>query len=269
MSRKATRRAERATSLRRRILAGATTVIVGLGLAVGGVTPAMATPPSASLPSPESGTPTGQTTYQQGGLVCDSSLIGFTKPGELDSPNLDSDGTYTATWGSLTWDADTRTVSWTVDDGWDVDVCVKGGTYLTTIDTSEFDGSSYVHTYAGLSHAGFRATQLPDEPEMIVDCVEISYETGRPLNGADHINVDVVYNGVRGQINLEINENQAQDPTSTSGFHAFLKFADTFGIDDVKVPISQEELDSGVLRFEYGQYFTGTWTIEWVQFNST
>ena len=93
MSRKATRRAERATSLRRRILAGATTVIVGLGLAVGGVTPAMATPPSASLPSPESGTPTGQTTYQQGGLVCDSSLIGFTKPGELDSPNLDSDGT--------------------------------------------------------------------------------------------------------------------------------------------------------------------------------
>ena len=269
MSRKATRRAERATSLRRRILAGATTVIVGLGLAVGGVMPAMATPPSASLPSPESGTPTGQTTYQQGGLVCDSSLIGFTKPGELDSPNLDSDGTYTATWGSLTWDADTRTVSWTVDDGWDVDVCVKGGTYLTTIDTSEFDGSSYVHTYAGLSHAGFRATQLPDEPEMIVDCVEISYETGRPLNGADHINVDVVYNGVRGQINLEINENQAQDPTSTSGFHAFLKFADTFGIDDVKVPISQEELDSGVLRFEYGQYFTGTWTIEWVQFNST
>ncbi|QOD93722.1 hypothetical protein [Chryseoglobus sp. 28M-23] len=269
MSRKATRRAERATSLRRRILAGATTVIVGLGLAVGGVMPAMATPPSASLPSPESGTPTGQTTYQQGGLVCDSSLIGFTKPGELDSPNLDSDGTYTATWGSLTWEADTRTVSWTVEDGWDVDVCVKGGTYLTTIDTSEFDGSSYVHTYAGLSHAGFRATQLPDEPEMIVDCVEISYETGRPLNGADHINVDVVYNGVRGQINLEINANQAQDPTSTSGFHAFLKFADSFGIDDVKVPISQEELDSGVLRFEYGQYFTGTWTIEWVQFNST
>jgi len=269
MSRKATRRAERATSLRRRILAGATTVIVGLGLAVGGVTPAMATPPGSSLPAPEAGTPTGQTTYDQGGLVCDSALINFEKPDELDSPNLNSDGSYSADWGSLTWDADTKTVSWDIADGWDVDVCVKGGRYLTTLDTSEFDGSSYVHTYAGLSHAGFFATELPDEPEMIVDCVEISYETGRPLNGADHINVDVVYNGVRGQINLEINENQAQDPSSTSGFHAYLKFAAAFGIDDVKIPISQEELDSGLLIFEYGQYFTGTWTIEWVQFNST
>jgi hypothetical protein len=229
----------------------------------------MAAPPAPSLPSSESGTPTGQTTYQQGGLVCNSDLIDFTKPDELDSPNLDSDGSFDAEWGTLSWDADTRTVTWNIEDGWDVDVCVKGGTYLTTIDTSEFDGTSYVHTYAGLSHAGFFATELSGEPAMIVDCVEISYETGRPLNGADHINVDVVYNGNRGQINLEINENQAQDPTSTSGFHALLKFAAAFGLADVKVPISQEELDSGLLIFEYGQYFTGVWTIEWVQFNST
>lgn len=50
MSRKATRRAERAASLRRRILAAATTAIVGLGLAVGGVTPAMAGASDSAVP---------------------------------------------------------------------------------------------------------------------------------------------------------------------------------------------------------------------------
>ncbi|MER3390363.1 MAG: hypothetical protein RJQ01_10040 [Microcella sp.] len=261
MSRKATRRAERAASLRRRILAAATTAIVGLGLAVGGVTPAMSTPPSSSLP-----TITGVTFTQENGLTCDKA--GYQKPGAMDA----SSGTFSAPWGSATW-SQNGAFSWTIASGYDVDFCVKGSTIVAGIDSSAYNGSSFdfkAQTGHGTSHVGYRIVSTPD-PTMIVDCVEISYETQRPLNGADHINVDVVYNGVRGQINLEINENQLAngDPDSTSGFHAFLKFAPAFGIESVKVPISQEQLNSGLLIFEYGPYFTGTWTIEWVQFNST
>jgi len=247
--------------LRRRLLAGATSVIMGLGLAVGGLSPAMAAQPTASLP-----TITGVSFTQENGITCGKA--GYQKPGAMDA----SSGSYTAPWGSTTW-TENGVFAWNLAPGYDVDFCVKGSTIVAGIDSSAYNGTSFdfkTQTGHGTSHVGFRIVSTP-EPTMIVDCAEISYETQRPLNGADHINVDVVYNGERGQINLEINENQSGngDPASTSGFHAFLKFADSFGIDNVKVPISQEELDSGILRFDYGSYFDGSWTIEWVQFNST
>lgn len=271
MQRKELRRLERRHSLRKRILAGGTAALIALGMSVGGTAPAFATPPSGGLPTPvvDAG---GQTTYQQGGLVCDSSEINFSKPGALDSPNLDSSGSYTApspdAWGSLSWNAGTRTVTWSINAGWDVDICIKGGTYLTVIDTSEFSGTSYTHSYAGLSHAGFLIVDEPEVPSAgnDLDCVTATNYPGRALTNGDHINMDVVKDGQKFQINAQIDIRQSQDPPSESGLVVRVNAP---GFSNIVLPITNAQKASGIFEFEYSNYVTEYWTVEWVQFNST
>ncbi len=262
MLRKELRRHERRDTFRRRLLAGSTAVILAFGMAAGGAAPAFASPPSSSLPAPivDAG---GVTSYDQGGLVCDSASVGFQKPDELDSPYLDSDGSYSAAWGTITWNASTRTVSWTIVDGWDVDVCVKGGTVLTLLDTSEFAGTSYTHTYAGLSHLGFRINA--SNPGNDLDCVTATNFQGRALTNGDHITMDIVQNGTKFQVNAQIDIRQSQDPASESGLVVRVNAPG----GPYTLPITNDQKNSGVFEFEYSDYLTGQWTVEWVQFNST
>ncbi len=144
--------------LHKRLLAAATATFLALGMAVGGASPAMAAKPGDAGKPVSSSTPvvTGAvTTIDDNGLTCDK-VDGYSKP---DSMNASS-GTYTAqapdAWGSVSWDG--SVFSWSLNSGWDVDFCVKGGTKVVLIDTSEFDGTSYDFKSAtgnGISHVGF------------------------------------------------------------------------------------------------------------------
>ena len=255
------RRLERRRTTRTRWIASITAVAVALGLAVSGSAVATANP-NATLSTPivSSG---GVTTYNQGGLTCSSDPVGFTKPGALDGANLNSDGSYSAAWGSISWDVSERTVTWTVVPGWDVDVCVKGGTHLTTIDTSASGATSYTHTYAGLSHLGFRINAA--QPTNALDCDVATNYPGRALTNGDHINMDIVQGGQKFQVNASVDIRQSHDPVSESGL--VLRVNAPGG--PYTLPITNDQKNSGILSFSYATYLTGPFTVEWVQFNST
>jgi hypothetical protein len=256
------RRHERRHTARRRAIAGSTAIALALGIALGGAAPAVSAPPNASLSTPivDGG---GVTTYDQNGLVCSASSIGFDKPAALDSPNLDTDGVYTGPWGSISWDTETRTVTWSIVSGWDVDVCVKGGTALSVIDTSQTSTASYTHTYAGLSHLGFRINA--SQPGNDLDCVTATSFHGRALTNGDHINMDIAQGDKKFQINAQIDRRQAHDPASESGLVVRVNAPS----GAITLPLTIAQRDSGVFAFDYSTYLTGRWTVEWVQFNST
>jgi hypothetical protein len=262
MLRKELRRHERRDTLRRRLLAGSTAVVLALGMAAGGAAPAFAAPPATVLSTPivDDG---GVTTYDQNGLTCNNDAVGFQKPGALDGSNLNSDGSYSAGWGTISWDVSTRTVTWSIVDGWDVDVCVKGGTALSILDTSETAGTSYTHTYAGLSHLGFRINASTAGNDL--DCLTATNIQGRALTNGDHINMDIVQGGTSFQINAQIDIRQSHDPASESGLVVRVNAPG----GPYTLPLSNAERDSGVFSFSYSTYLTGQWTVEWVQFNST
>lgn len=261
MLRKEMRRRARRRVIRTRLVAGFTAIAIGLGLAVGGTAAAIANPNDAlSTPIVDAG---GIVTYEQNGLVCSSSLINFQKPAAIDGSNLDNDGSYTAAWGSLTWDVSERTVTWSITPGWDVDVCVKGGRFLTTIDTTTASGTSYTHTYAGLSHLGFRINAAA--PTNALNCDVATNYTGRALTNGDHINMDIVQNGQKFQVNAQIDIRQSQDPVSESGLVVRVNAPG----GPYTLPLTNAQRDSGVFTFTYSTYLSDAYTVEWVQFNST
>lgn len=262
MLRKEQRRRARRTVLRTRVLAAGTAILLALGVAVGGGTAALAANPHDTLSAPVVSAG-GVTTYNQNGLTCSSDLIGYTKPGALDGSSLDGDGSYTAAWGSISWDVSDRTVTWSIVPGWDVDVCVKGGTYLSTIDTSSAGSTSYTHTYAGLSHLGFRINA--SQPTNDLDCATAVNYPGRALTNGDHINMDIAQGGQTFQVNASVDIRQAQDPASESGL--VLRVNAPGG--PYTLPITNDQKNSGILSFSYATYLTGSFTVEWVQFNST
>lgn len=261
MLRKAQRRRVRRQIVRSRLLAGATAAAIALGLVAGGAAAAAANP-NASLSTPVvvSG---GVTTYDQNGLVCSAAIVGYEKPAALDGSNLNGDGVYTANWGTISWDVSERTVTWDIVPGWDIDVCVKGGTYLSTIDTTVSTSSSYTHSYAGLSHLGFRVNS--SQPTNDLTCDIATNYPGRALTNGDHINMEIVRGGVTSQVNAQIDIRQAQDPASESGLVARV----TAPGGPYTLPITIEQKNSGVFAFEYSTYLTGSYTVTWVQFNST
>ncbi len=255
------RRLERRRTARHRWIASITAVAVALGLAVGGTAVATANP-NATLSTPVS-IAGGVTTYDQNGLTCNSDLIGFTKPRALDGSNLNTDGSYSAAWGTISWDVSERTVTWSIVPGWDVDVCVKGGTYLSTIDTSVSEATSYTLTYAGLSHLGFRINTA--QPTNDLDCKVATNYPGRALTNGDHINMDIVQGDQKFQVTASVDIRQSQDPVSESGL--VLRVNAPGG--PYTLPISTEQKKSGILSFPYATYLTDSFTVEWVQFNST
>ncbi len=271
MSRKATRRAERAVSLRRRLLAGATTVIIGLGLAVGGTMPATAAP-STNLDEltvvVDEG---GQKTYSANGLVCNDASLGFTKTTEGSLPDS---GTFEAEWGSLTWNNDdaVREVSWSIKEGWDVDICVKGGIYLTALDTSVFTETPYSHNQfnRGLSHLGFRVVEQPDDgPSFSFDCVSVTVDYDRALVNGDHITIDVYLDDstTKTRLHAYVDRN-IEGGYDGLGLRVQQKFADGSSADRATIPLTQADIESGVIVFEYPTYFTADYfAVSWIQMN--
>ena len=178
--------------LRTRLLAAATATVLALGFAVGGASPALATPP------PPPPVPSGVTVLYDNGVTCNGS--GYTKPAALDNLPEGGSGSFTPVapdnWGTLAWNASTKTVTWTINAGWDVDICVKGGSVwpIAFIDTSAYTGVSYGHPQ-GLSHLGYRIISRPAlEATAAIDLTDPTCESDQSLDeeGFDYTNSSYV-----------------------------------------------------------------------------
>ena len=253
MLRKEQRRRARRALVRSRVIAAGTAVLLALGAVVGGAAAATASGGSTN---------TNNEAYWQQlpGEICvkpsfsteDSAATPYTLP------SIAADRTYSKVIvkaGSSGRSVVQENAVFTTD---------KSGGTLTA-------GDTFVHPEKGsISHVIYCTVPTVPAASTDVDCTTIEFLVGRALNGSDHINVDIVYNGKRGQINVEINEVQTAngDPASTSGLYALYKF-DAIGLPNVKVPISAADAAAGRIVFAYSTYLTGQWTIEWIQFNST
>lgn len=97
-------------------------------------------------------------------------------------------------------------------------------------------------------------------------CDAATLYKGSPLSNGDHINMDVTRNGGETfQVNAYVDIRQAQDPASESGLVVRLKL--TTG--EVTLPLTNAQKTSGILELEYSESWTGTWTVQWVQYNSS
>lgn len=187
--------------------------------------------------------------------TCNS--IGYQKPPALDRSSGDAD----FEWGTLTWSG--RTLQYAVAPGWNVDLCIKSGSGAGTTRYDDRARSGSITISQDISHLGFK------DPQYIasrVDCSAATLSTGRGLTNGDHINMTVAQDGRVFQVNASIDIAQAQDPASASGLVARLKVP---GQPDRVIPLTRAEAASGDLAFTYSQYLSGTWTVRWVQFNST
>ena len=91
------------------------------------------------------------------GTTCDK--LGYTK---LDS----SRGTETVEFGTLVWGGDT--LIYTVQDGYTVDLCIKGGNEAPLVELrGETDGDTYTHPQA-ISHIGYRIVAAPEDTPPVV-----------------------------------------------------------------------------------------------------
>ncbi|MDO7883549.1 hypothetical protein [Antiquaquibacter soli] len=99
-----------------------------------------------------------------------------------------------------------------------------------------------------------------------VDCTAATIYTNAALKNGDHINMDVVQNGTKFQLNAYVDQRQSQDPASESGL--VLRITQKTG-PQIVLPITAAQKNSGTFTFTYSSYLTGGWTVEWVQFNSS
>jgi hypothetical protein len=98
-------------------------------------------------------------------------------------------------------------------------------------------------------------------PQHQLTCDVADFNTGRQLTNGDHINMDIVQNGQKFQVNAYVDRN------ISGGF-------DTLGVrfsDGTSKPLTQAEVESGVLTFEYANFMPSSadYTVEWVQYNSS
>ena len=214
-----------------RILAVLATLALSAGLAV-----TTATPASASE-------------------TCNSA--GYLKPAELDASSGDAD----FPWGSLTWSG--KTLTYQIDPGWTVDLCLKASTEVFPNDGMSGTGKITL-TDHDISHVGYRNPQYSSPTALTCDAATL-YK-GSPLTNGDHITMEVTRNGgPTFQVNAAVDIRQEQDPASDSGLVVRLKLP----TGDVTLPITIAQRDAGVLEFRYSEGWTGTWTVRWVQYNSS
>ena len=116
-----------------------------------------------------------------------------------------------------------------------------------------------------LGNAALTGTWVPcASTDLTCDVATLS--TGRALTNGDHINMDVTRNGGSTfQVNAYVDKAQAQDPASESGLVLRVKL-DT---GNTVIPLTTAQVTSGILAFEFSKTWTGTWQIQWVQYNSS
>ena len=146
--------------LRKRILAAATASILALGMSMGGAGAALANP---NADTPRVSSETGIETYTGNGLTCND-FVGVTQGNQdrPDSPGGVASINQSASWGTVT--ATATTVSWNINDGWTVDICVKGSTTVVWLDDRSGAGS-YNFTVANVSHINFMDPQFSPQPK--------------------------------------------------------------------------------------------------------
>lgn len=93
-------------------------------------------------------------------------------------------------------------------------------------------------------------------------CTVATLEPHRALQNGDHINIDVTKDGQKFQVNAYVDQNihGGYGPTKLG-----LRLNTPNG--QFQVPLSENEVLSGVLTFPFGEYLSGAYTIEWIQFN--
>ena len=79
--------------------------------------------------------------------------------------------------------------------------------------------------------------------------------------------MDVVIDGVKQQVNAYVDLWQAGGPTPKL-WNLVLTITPKSGAQ-FKVSIPQTSIDSGILAFEYSSGWAGSWTVEWVQYNTS
>jgi len=254
MSRKATRRAERATSLRRRILAGATTLVIGLGLAVGGLAPATASGGNGSNDSDKSNStsywlkqyPNADSCYKHEGR--DMSNAHGTRTNGKKAITLNEFGS-----------------SWP-GDRWEV-LIVKAG---STGGTDGKGNAVYELPDAGVAYFApnnkevshwivCKGTTPADDKGYDLACDTITVSYGRALVNGDHITMDVYLNGSETKTRIH-----AYVDGNLGGYQNLGIRVNGFG----SFPLTESEVKSGTITFGYTEYFTATsWAVSWVQMN--
>jgi hypothetical protein len=134
-------------------------------------------------------------------------------------------------------------------------------TYVVEVDAEH---NQHDRTVAG--GTAITGTWIPCASTALTCDVATLYK-GSPLSNGDHINMDVVIGGVKQQVNAYVDLWQTGGPTpKLSNF--VLNVTPKSG-PQFKVSIPQANIDSGILAFEYSSGWTGSWTVEWVQYNSS
>ncbi len=126
-------------------------------------------------------------------FTCNSSPRNYEKP---DSWNTSDNAGVTEAWGTATW-SENGSFSWTINPGYDVNLCIKGGQTIVEIDTSVFSGSSYAFKTEqgfGISHAGFKVVSEPTRVTPSASVEQISCVDEELVGGV--ITVDLTKQGV-------------------------------------------------------------------------
>ena len=126
-------------------------------------------------------------------FTCNSSPRNYEKP---DSWNTSDNAGVTEAWGTATW-SENGSFSWTINPGYDVNLCIKGGQTIVEIDTSVFSGSSYAFKTEqgfGISHAGFKVVSEPTRVTPSASVEQISCVDEELVGGV--ITVDLTKPGV-------------------------------------------------------------------------
>lgn len=188
--------------------------------------------------------------------TCNS--IGYTK---IDS----SSGSEAFTWGSITWAG--QSLSYDLEPGWSVDLCLKSGAHAGTSTYQDVTGEGTLTISQGISHIGYKDPVRANG----LTCDAATLYKPSALSDGDHINMDVVYDrdddgkDDRFQVNAKVEKRQSQDPASESGLVVRVKL--TTG--EVALALTKEQVASGILTLAYSASWTGSWTVEWVQYNSS
>lgn len=249
MKRKDVRRRERRAIRHARFLAGLTAIAIGLGLAAGGTVLA------ATARGADTNTNSASYWQQLPGEVCVkpsfSSENATRTPFTL--PDLEAGFRYSKVivkaGNSGTSVIDENTV-YTRDR--------EGGTVTP--------GDTFVHAEKNsISHVIYcYVPELPSQGNALT-CDIATNHVGRPLSNGVHINMNLTQAGRPLTLSAYIDLRQQQDPPSESGLVVRVSTPD----GPETLPLSIADRDSGSFVFRYSVYLESSFTVDWVQFNST
>jgi hypothetical protein len=122
------------------------------------------------------------------------------------------------------------------------------------------------------ARASFGATST-EHPSQSIDCTAISADYHRPLQNGDHINVSIKRpDGSTPQVNTYVDQNIVGGASYNGQNNLGLRIT-IFGQQQAAIPLSLDQILSGVITFNYASYLhdfgLSQWTVTFVQTNST